>query len=776
MAGQPHGAFTVQRLGLTTMPDSDRSRVRSLADELRTWSVDSVAALLELRPDLVEPIPVDLRDLALRAGTAHSVGLALDQLTASELIALEVLAALGRPASDADLAACLGVDDRTASDLMGSLRRRALVWGNSAAHIVRAAADAFGAHPCALLVPMSHARANVRAFERDSSLVAQAVDRLTPGARALAGRLAQAGPILLDDDTGRAVDARSATGAATELLDAGLLIIVDETTLAMPREVALPLRNWRWHPQQIALSTTATASRPDDSSNDSNDSTIDAAVDFVAHTRTLLTTLLQQPIKLGKHLTPHRPDVTRVAEHLGWTYEHTVNVLVMAVAAELVGLVSHPQDCLATSHRGDTWLNLNVAEQWLELVRAWQVDADVVICTIVEGSFDVRRLQSTSLERAKSAARAWVDYAVAGHTLDAEGISWFRPRLWSRASLELGLAAGISEILGLSSGDRLSPLGRIAYTRSDTEVLREFQERLGPSIDFFYVQPDHTVIAPGRLNQPVRSMLLEIADVESEDRALVARVTPASLRRGLNNGKSSEVIASFLRQHSRTGIPQSIDYLITDLARNQRQVHIDESQTVLRFSAVSELHAARSLLEAQGLPCEILGDTVMSTTSAPPVIGRYLREAGFTVTGSVAPTSVLGNSRGESPVRIWSREDSRASSRAVASMLVDMAVRPSTASAVVLRDVTPESLKFELLAAAEAQSEIVLAYTAPHGETQSVRCVPVHVAHGFATVFDLESRGVRTVTLSRISKVSTGADDTPVETFSRLIEPGSSQA
>ena len=49
------------------------SAPRSLADQLRGWPDDRLAALLEARPDLGTPTPQDCGQLALRAGTRTSV-------------------------------------------------------------------------------------------------------------------------------------------------------------------------------------------------------------------------------------------------------------------------------------------------------------------------------------------------------------------------------------------------------------------------------------------------------------------------------------------------------------------------------------------------------------------------------------------------------------------------------------------------------------------------------------------------------------------------------
>ena len=52
----------------------------SLADHLRSLPDESLAALLQLRPDLVVPVPADISALAIRAQSRVSVARALDGL------------------------------------------------------------------------------------------------------------------------------------------------------------------------------------------------------------------------------------------------------------------------------------------------------------------------------------------------------------------------------------------------------------------------------------------------------------------------------------------------------------------------------------------------------------------------------------------------------------------------------------------------------------------------------------------------------------------------
>ena len=67
---------------------------RTLAEDLRSRSDDQISALLNARPDLVHPIPSDMRALTTRASTSPSIARYLDDVDVLHHFTLRVASEL----------------------------------------------------------------------------------------------------------------------------------------------------------------------------------------------------------------------------------------------------------------------------------------------------------------------------------------------------------------------------------------------------------------------------------------------------------------------------------------------------------------------------------------------------------------------------------------------------------------------------------------------------------------------------------------------------------
>jgi hypothetical protein len=89
------------------------------------------------------------------------------------------------------------------------------------------------------------------------------------------------------------------------------------------------------------------------------------------------------------------------------------------------------------------------------------------------------------------------------------------------------------------------------------------------------------VVAPGGLAPEVESRLAVLAERETGGGAVTWRVTDASLRRALDDGRTGDQVLAFLREHSDTPLPQALEYLVDEAARRHGRLRIGPAVTYL---------------------------------------------------------------------------------------------------------------------------------------------------------------------------------------------------
>ncbi len=210
---------------------------RTLADQLRSWPDERLAALLRARPDLAAPAPQDTGQLAARAAVRASLLRAMDGLTRLELTVLEALAALG-PATADEVRAWVYADPAATDAALDRLLGLVLAWEapdglrtlTGVLEGLTASAASTGLHP--------RSPSPAAADE-----VARRLASVTPAARALLDHLDAHG------GEGTTSASSPADGAAPtpvqELLAARLVLPRASGFVVLPGEVAVAVRGGR---------------------------------------------------------------------------------------------------------------------------------------------------------------------------------------------------------------------------------------------------------------------------------------------------------------------------------------------------------------------------------------------------------------------------------------------------------------------------------------------------------------------------------------------------
>ncbi|WP_122262848.1 helicase-associated domain-containing protein [Ornithinimicrobium cerasi] len=562
--------------------------MRSLADDLRGRTDAELTALLQARPDLARPAPGDVTSLTARATTRASIQRALDGLDLAHLQALEAVV-VAAPASAGEVAGLLDCDVARAEELTGRLRELALCWRSPeglrpARPVAEVVGDPAGLGPPGADVPQG---ADLeQALAAQDARARSLLDALTWGPPF--GALGRTGPM---------------AAAAAGLVDAGLLVRLDEDHVQLPRQVALALRGGRLH------RPTATAP-PEVEHSVLDPVVVDAAAGGRAADLVVLVTELvdlwgARPPRVLRAGGVAVRDLTRLAAHLEIDADQAAWLLETAHAAGLLGV----DDGGRTTEPSATWVPTTLADEWLEdepgarwaaLAQAWwtmPAAPSLVGAGPGPGSGAGGRVNALSTHTSYPLARvrrqdtlramAALPPGTAPTEDGLEGLlRWRHPLRTTRLGGEHGGTVVVlreAEWAAVTGRGALAGPGRRLVTAGTVEEAAGLMEPLvPPAVDHVLLQADLTAIAPGRLDGPVRTLMHLVSDVESRGGATVHRFGEASVRRALDAGWSADRVLADLAAASRTGVPQPLDYLVRDVARRHGQARVGSCAAYLR--------------------------------------------------------------------------------------------------------------------------------------------------------------------------------------------------
>ncbi len=238
--------------------------------------------------------------------------------------------------------------------------------------------------------------------------------------------------------------------------------------------------------------------------------------------------------------------------------------LELMAEANLLRFHSGEQQWWAT---GDSWPLLGRSEQWLHLSGAWLgstriVDKKPLGITPNTQAWPLRRFAIAAvLELTGSESVAPTVASV------IELLCWRHPRHGAALAEHIPDILREMERLGITGAGAPSAPGQTLGTGSDADVTAALANFLPEPIEHFVIQGDLTAIAPGFLSPAVAALLKCMATPEGQGAAAIFRFSQTSLESAITAGMAADSIRDFLRKHSSTAVPQSLDYLITAAAR-----------------------------------------------------------------------------------------------------------------------------------------------------------------------------------------------------------------
>jgi hypothetical protein len=365
------------------------------------------------------------------------------------------------------------------------------------------------------------------------------------------------------------------------------------------------------------------------------------AMELMRQIEALLTTWSEQPPPLLKSGGLGVRELKKLAKDNDVDEVRATFLAELAVGSGLVADSETASPEWVPTTLMDSWLASPPAQRWITLAQAWlelprlpglaggRDSKDKPIAPLAE---ELRRpLAPVSRRRVLDALADLPDGAGVKSAEELVNLlAWRAPRRGGRLRDEtVRWTMAEASALGMIALGALTSATKALLADDRANAVASMIEALPKPVDKVLVQADLTVVAPGPLEPELAIAMAAVADVESAGHATVYRVTEPSVRRALDMGRTASELHALFATHSATPVPQSLTYMIDDVARRHGRLRGGSASSFLRCDDEVLLREVLGNPVAEALGLRLIAPTVVISPLPLIEVLDGLRAAGF---------------------------------------------------------------------------------------------------------------------------------------------------
>jgi hypothetical protein len=582
--------------------------IRSYADYLRSLDDAALLALFESRSDLTSPVPSDIASLAVRASSIPSLVRAIDSLNKWQLQVLEAAAVLAEPFTEKEL---LQHTDKSAKFVLSALTDRALIYlGHDGYRIPNNVRDVLGTEIAGLGTPALK-KLKMKDLADAPAASKKVLDAMVWG-----------------PPRGAVADVKKPNPGLKWLMDEGFVSPVNQQTVVLHREVAIALRGNKIH-RELEIAQPEIIGRKVDGKSVQLAS-ISNITTFLRWVEEVLNFWGQEPAMALKAGGIGVRDLRALTEHLGVETECAAFIIEVAYISGLVAI--DPDDRVLPTQQFDIWLSQAASVKWENLVSAWLITSRMSGLAAAPMGPELDRSSAATIRKKVLAILERADGISPALSSLVAATQWNLPyrRTGGIPAEQIGWIAREAEWLGITGQGAISLYGKLLLAGENLDIV---DADLPKTVDHILIQSDNTAIAPGPLEHEVSQELDLIADIESRGAATVFRFSEASLRRGLDHGRTGEEILVFLKKTSKTPVPQPLEYLIGDISKKHGKLRVGNASSFIRCEDTALITQIIKDKKVEALGLRRIAPEVLICTHDAHDAMNILRAAGYLPAG-----------------------------------------------------------------------------------------------------------------------------------------------